>query len=248
MFLYLNKFFTLSVLNRAPIIVVIHVLAFSSCRAPQKSEPDANLCNKLELQEFKFKADLKNRVVIPTFEAKLIDSFIVIQNYTIQRFNTDKGLSIIVNQDTIHCYNLQTLNEVWSGKDSVQYATDISEVKYYKEPNILMLNLYFYPCTGLGCGVSYQLLYYPETQDAYAFGKFRSSCEMEMYSRDQTSDEFYFLSTTFHGRNALQKDTIIFEPFSLIKNRPPKRMNYYAKFMYENIDSLTNIELNWLIE
>ena len=67
-------------------------------------------------------------------------------------------------------------------------------------------------CTGLGCGVNYQLIYDLYSKKVFPFGRFRTGLDMNLY---KIKNNIYYLSKTFHGRNAQSKDTILYNLYKI---------------------------------
>lgn len=191
-----------------------------------------NFESKLNLNKLKstFTTSLDS---LPYFNEKLKIKTLVSQN----------NFEIYVNNNKIDTRKIETINDVWCGKDSINYANKISQIKYYEELNLLLLQLDFYPCTGLGCGVNYQLIYDLKNNKTHAFGRFRTGSDMNLYRIEYKN---YYLSKTFHGRNAQLKDTIYYELFEIDKLQDlEKNKKIIAEYIYynENYEKPTSFKL-----
>lgn len=189
----------------------------------------------------KIRNDVKNFVsaldsseIKPTFSTSLDSVSVLNPNLKISSSNKNNGFVISINENRIDIKKLLTINDVWSSKDSVNYANNISEVKYYKPLNLLLLQLDYDMCTGLGCSVNYQLIFDLHSNKVFPFGRFRTGFDMKLY---KIENNIYYLSKTFHGRNAEQKDTIFYNLYKIEpKSIPQKEEKYFARFTYENED------------
>ncbi len=159
----------------------------------------------------------------------------------------DDSLKIYINKDTLNIYKLITQNIVENEKQQVDYANSLLEVNYYQKLNILMFLVHFYPCTGLGCGVNYQVVYDTKNKKMFAFGRFRTGFEMELYNYD--SNLPCFLSKSYEGRNieGIEKITYQLFPldFSASELKPLK--NIFAQTVYdENKNEMISFQKQWL--
>ena len=92
--------------------------------------------NKVDSTE-KIRNDVKNFVsaldsseIKPTFSTSLDSVSILNPNLKISSSNKNNGFVISINENRVDVKKLLTINDVWSSKDSVNYANNISEVKY----------------------------------------------------------------------------------------------------------------------
>lgn len=169
-----------------------------------------------------------------SFTSNLDSLFYFDKNLKIETFDNNENFKIAINNDKFEVKKLQTLNDVWNGKDSLHYTNQISKIKYYKDLDKVLLLLDFDMCTGLGCSVYYQIIYDLKTKNIQPFGRFRTGDDMNIY---ELNGENYFLSKTFHGRNAQLKDTIFYDLFKIekVKNSAIKSKRI-AEFTFENED------------
>ena len=126
------------------------------------------------------------------------------------------GIAIVVNGDTIHTKEAMTLNDVWdSDKDSINFANNLIQVKYYDFDEVKLLGFVLNnsPCTGLGCGVNYQLIYDLDKKTTNYFGRFRTGEDLELYNFSNDHSFIDYISKTFYGRNETLIDTTLFEIF-----------------------------------
>lgn len=112
---------------------------------------------KLELE--KFEKELEYKIIQPTYKVLVDSDDIDFEGFTISSSPIDQPLELYINNDTIVAHQLMTQNNVEDGIQQVDYANALLEVNYYRNLNILMFLVHFYPCTGLGCGVNYQIVY-----------------------------------------------------------------------------------------
>lgn len=202
--------------------------------------------NSIKKQVELFELKLKSNQIKPTFST-IIDSVSFFDSkLKIKTIKNKNYLQIKINGNKIQTNQFLTLNDVWNKKDSINYSNQISQVKYYRPLNLLILQLNFYPCTGLGCAVNYQLIYDLNSKKTYSFGRFRTGFDMNLY---KFKNEFYYLSKSFYGRNAQLKDTIIYNLYKIKpKSAPQKIEKYFAKFTYEDEDyeNETSFTKKWI--
>lgn len=229
----------------AIIISIFIMISWSSNNTNHTSSTNKNHIDSLKQRIQIFNKELEDHVIEPNVIMNIDSSTISFLDFKIDYYNDDdKGLVIKVNDDEIKTYLLQTQNVVWAEKDSVQYANQISQIKYYKYEKLLLFQVNYYPCSGLGCGTNYQIIYDLKNKKPFAFGRFRTGFDMNLY-RYQSDEKNYYLSKSFKGRNEQLKDTITYEIYELTPNAPKKLNEYSAKFMYEN-DYETNFEAKWI--
>ncbi len=189
---------------------------------------------KIKNKVIDFVSALDSSEIKPTFSTSLDSVSVLNPNLKISSSNKNNGFVISINENRVDVKKLLTINDVWSSKDSVNYANNISEVKYYKPLNLLLLQLNNDMCTGLGCSVNYQLIYDLYSKKVFPFGRFRTGFDMKLY---KIKNNVYYLSKTFHGRNAEQKDTIFYNLYKIEpKSLPQKDGKHFARFTYENED------------
>lgn len=219
-------------------ILFLLILSFTlfSCKKNSKEIKINKIdsTEKIQNDVSDFVSALDNSEIKPTFSTSLDSVSVLNPNLKISSSNKNKGFVIRINENKIDVKKLQTINVVWSSKDSVTYANQIIEVKYYKSLNLVLLLLDFDMCTGLGCGVNYQLIYDLSSKQVYPFGRFRTGLDMNLY---KFKDDVYYLSKTFHGRNAELKDTIFYNLYKIeSQSIPQKDEKHFARFTYENED------------
>lgn len=169
--------------------------------------------NKYDLELNQFEKELEYKKITPTYRIQVESDMVRFEDFIISFSELDDSLKIYINKDTLNVYKLITQNIVEDEKQQVDYANSPLEINYYKELNILMFLVHFYPCTGLGCGVNYQVMYHTKTKKSFAFGRFRTGFDMELYNYND--DKPYYLSKSFNGRNIEGIDTIRYELFPI---------------------------------
>ena len=150
----------------------------------------------------------------------------------------EKGIKIIVDGHTITTSDKVTSNAVWSSRVySVNFANFLHQVKIYEYDSLIGFVLTSSPCTGLGCGVNYQIIYDLKTGKQTYFGRFRTGFEFELYNFN-TDDRPDYLSKTFHGNNAQDIDTTEFVLYSQTPNgnfeefKADKQKRFWFKHIY----------------
>ena len=229
----------------------LHVLIFAfiivSCSDNKidKNQNDKNVSLSLNKKIEQFESNLNKYKINPTFSSSLDSISYFDKNLKIKNFDNNKNFVIEINDNKFEVKKLETLNDVWNGKDSLNYANQISKIKYYKDLNKILLLLDFDMCTGLGCSVNYQIIYDLKTKNIQPFGRFRTGDDMNIYKIDNVN---YYLSKTFHGRNAQLKDTIFFDLYNIInlpsipKNKRIAELTFQDE-NYENPTSFRSINI-----
>lgn len=169
--------------------------------------------NKYDLKLNQFEKELEYKIITPTYRIQVETNVVRFEDFIISFSGLHDSLKIYINNDTLNVYKLITQNIVEDEKQQVDYANSLLEVNYYKESNILMFLVHFYPCTGLGCGVNYHVMYHTKDKKMFAFGRFRTGFDMELYNYNDNKP--YYLSKSFNGRNIERIDTIRYELFPI---------------------------------
>ncbi|RRA96079.1 hypothetical protein [Paenimyroides viscosum] len=203
--------------------------------------------NKYDLELNQFEKELEYKKITPTYRIQVESDMVRFEDFIISFSELDDSLKIYINKDTLNVYKLITQNIVEDEKQQVDYANSPLEINYYKELNILMFLVHFYPCTGLGCGVNYQVMYHTKTKKSFAFGRFRTGFDMELYNYND--DKPYYLSKSFNGRNIEGIDTIRYElfpiDFSLQELHPLKEI--FAEIVTdENENETISFQKQWI--
>jgi hypothetical protein len=158
----------------------------------------------------------------------------------------EKGIEITVNGQSITTSDKVTYNAVWgSGFDSVNFANFLQQVKIYEYDSLIGFVLTDSPCTGLGCGVNYQIIYDLKTGKQTFFGRFRTGLEFELYNFN-SDDRLDYLSKTFYGRNGQGIDTTEYVLYSQTKNGSFEefKADNQDKFWFKHIYAEFQTDLN----
>ena len=203
--------------------------------------------NKYEVELDQFEKELEYKKITPTYRIQVENKEIRFEDFFVSFSELDDSLKIYINKDTLNIYKLITQNIVEDEKQQVDYSNSLLEVNYYQKLNILMFLVHFYPCTGLGCGVNYQVVYHTKNKKMFAFGRFRTGFEMELYNYD--SNLPCFLSKSYEGGNieGIEKITYQLFPldFSASELKPLK--NIFAQTVYdENKNEMISFQKQWL--
>ncbi len=179
------------------------------------------MCTTEQLNYNKIITDyLETKKIEPTITYRISDetSMFKILNHQIHLNEGTQGIEIIIDGDTINTQEKVTLNAVWGSRvNRVNFANILTEIKIYKAYSLMSFLFSNYPCTGLGCGVNFQMIYDLKTKRQSYFGRFRTGFEMELYHFN-SDDNPDFLSKTFYGRNSTAIDTTEFIMYSHTKN------------------------------
>ena len=243
-------------------LTFILILIFS-CSKKNKTKPKTDSTKKVE-----YGAIISEYLESKKYEPTLIfnnpyntnkKSTIKLADNEIKWSEKDNALEIIINGTKINTSKKVTLNYNWGKSvDSVNFANNVRQIKLYESDSLLGFVLTNQPCTGLGCGVNYQLIYDLKTKSESYFGRFRTGFEFELYDFNQDS-KIDFLSKTFYGRNEQMIDTTEFIMYSQTKKgnfqefRTEEQNRFTFKHIYPQIyperdkDSLKEKFLeNWI--
>ncbi|MFI2744600.1 hypothetical protein ACG2LH_17835 [Zhouia sp. PK063] len=199
---------------------------------------------------------LKTKIIEPTFVIKNVDkNEFDLLKHKISWLKLEKGLKIIIDGQMIKTTDKVTSNVVWSsGVDSVNFANYLQKVSLYESESLIGFVLTNSPCTGLGCGVNYQIIYNLKTGKQTYFGRFRTGFEFQLYNFN-SDDRPDYLSKTFHGRNAKGIDTTEYILYSQTKNgefevfETEEQKKFWFKHTYtefhQNLDNEKFSE-NWI--
>lgn len=194
-----------------------------------------------------FEENLKTKIITPTYRIQVENKEIRFEDFFISFSELDDSLKIYINNDTLNIYKLITQNIVEFEKQQVDYANSLLEVNYYQELNILMFLVHFYPCTGLGCGVNYQIMYHTRSKKMFAFGRFRTGFDMELYNYND--DKPYYLSKSFNGRNIQGIDKIKYELFPIdfkLNELHPLKETFAEIVTDENENQIISFKKYWI--
>lgn len=211
----------------------------------QKKQLSAYSYPTLKQQSDLFEQGLLSHLIPATGQVDVERDTVLLDKFSVVNLGREMPFQILVNGDTLKIYEMQTENEVFGSRDTVTYANMISEIKYYRKYDLLLFGLYFYPCTGMGCWVNYQVIYHTRSRKSVVFGRFATGNELELY--DYGGPFPYYLSKSFMGRNAHGIDTVDYELYPVDFSSEKKMLQpvegIYARFIYE--DTLKSMKASW---
>lgn len=223
------------------LLAVFAILGFFNCCsifAQQK--------NKYELELNQFEKELEYKKITPTYKIQVESDTVRFEDFFISFSKLEEPLMIKINNDSIFVNEMITQNNVETHKIQVDYSNAVSLIQYYSYYDILMLQTYFYPCSGLGCGVNFQILYHTKTKKTFAFGRFRTGFEMELYNYNDNKP--YYLSKSYDGRNIEEINKITYElfpvDFSLQELFPLK--NVFAELISHDYEEIISFKKQWV--
>lgn len=222
-------------------IVVVFVIFFYSISFGQ------NIPFNPEKDFLDFEENLKTRIITPTYRIQVENKEIRFEDFFVSFSELDDSLKIYINKDTLNVHKLITQNIVEDEKQQLDYSNAISLIHYYSYYNILMFQAHFYPCSGLGCGVNFQILYHTKTKKSFAFGRFRTGFDMELYNYND--DKLYYLSKSFKGRNIQGIDTVKYElfPIDFLQEELKPLDNIFAEEVYDNNEEkIISFKKQWI--
>lgn len=145
---------------------------------------------------------------------------IQVSNHRIVWLSTENETKIRIDSDMFSIKDKVTLNDVHDTKDSVSFANNWDEIKFYKygDREIIGIRMLSDPCMGIGCSVNYYLIYDMKTKVTNFFGTLRTDNELAFYDF-RKEGKIDYLSKSFNGD--LQGSTpmkFIYELFSMQLN------------------------------
>jgi hypothetical protein len=212
-FILANKLHEILLKKLKPIITTILIftmlISISAC-LKKENESDQQIDYRKTI-----KAYLSNRVK----QATIIYNWDGRKEFTLVGHNfkcreMKKGIEITVDGQTINTSKAVTTNPVWKESiDSVNFANSLLQIKIYEYDSLIGFVLSRAPCSGLGCGVNYQIIYDLKTKTASYFGRFRTGFEFDLYDFNN-DDRIDYLSKTFYGRSPQGIDSTRFVMYS----------------------------------
>jgi hypothetical protein len=235
---------------KIPILIVL----LSCLPVTQKTENQSERNNFGQIIDEYLRTNLIDPTLIFNNDGR--KEFILLQ-HNISWKELEEGIEITVDGNVISTSDKETLNPVWgSGVGKVNFANYLQQVKIYENEYLVGFVLTNVPCTGLGCGVNYQIIYDLKTKRQSYFGRFRTGFEFELYNFNSDNKPDY-LSKTFYGRNALGIDTTEFVLYSKTADgnfeefKSANQEKYWFKHIYSEFNSeLHNekLEEKWIEE
>ncbi len=160
---------------------------------------------------------------------------IQLANHRIKWFDSEDETKIKIDNDLFTLKDKATLNIVWDNKDSVDFANNWDEIKLFKhkDKEYIGIRMTFAPCTGLGCGVEYFLIYDVATKSKSFFGTFRTDDNLELFDFSN-DDKVDYLSKIFsgdaHGSTPME---FIYELYSMDTNGQFKEQKDNSGLKYQ---------------
>lgn len=174
----------------------------------------------------------------------------------------EENSKVIINGDVIALKGKLSLNHLRaSDNDSgreVNFANEWKQVRLYNfgERELIWISMFYHPCTGIGCGVEFVLVYDLKTKNASFFGSYRSFTEAKIFDlgNDGTID---FLASTYSELTPADALVIVhrFNAYTMDKNtgkfairKVAKGAPYFLKRVYEEYGDLEDdkkFEMNW---
>jgi len=203
--------------------------------------------SKYELELNQFEKELEYKKITPTYKIQVESDTVRFEDFFISFSKLEEPLRIRINNDTIFINDMITQNNVETDKIQVDYSNAVYLIQYYSYYDILMFQTHFYPCSGLGCGINFQILYHTKTKKTFAFGRFRTGFEMELYNYND--DKPYYLSKSFNGRNIQGIDMVRYELFPIdfkLNELHPLKETFAEIVTDENENKIINFKKYWI--
>ena len=233
-------------------ILTILIILISSISATYKTD---NLTEKVDYGQMVEKY-LRTKTIKPTLVIENVDKKeLGLSKHKISWRELNKGIEITIDGQTINTSDKVTTNIVWeSDVDNVNFANYLQQISLFEPESLIGFVLTSSPCSGLGCGVNYQIIYDLKTGKQTYFGRFRTGFEFQLYNfnSDRRPD---YLSKTFYGRNVKGIDTTEYVLYSQTNNGDfevfgtEEQKKFWFKHNYtefqQNLDN-EKFEENWI--
>jgi hypothetical protein len=186
--------------------LIILFLLLAACNSsgrkvsvPEKEEDK----REAPLTEAKLNNYFKEHEIIPTIaieNPKGFDTAVQLAGHRIVWLDSEDETRIGIDEDVFTLKDKVTINEVWDGRDSVDFVNNWDQAKLYKinERELIGIRMSYRPCTGIGCNVDYYLVYDVRTKSKSFFGTFRSENNLSLYNFND-DDKVDYLSKTYSG-------------------------------------------------
>jgi len=128
---------------------------------------------------------------------------------------------ISIDDDKFSLRNEVTLNDVWDHTDSVgSFANRWNEMKLYRinGREIILISMGYFPCSGIGCSVYYDMVYDVETGNKSFFGTFRSYFGSALYNFNSRYDLEFLASTYAEGGKEASQGIFTYTIYSMDKD------------------------------
>ncbi|KGO81248.1 hypothetical protein Q763_09200 [Flavobacterium beibuense F44-8] len=106
-------------------------------------------------------------------------------SHKIEWFDNEKETYMLIDKQKVSLKDQLTINQVTNlQKDNVDFANNWRQIRLYKYNNkeILLIELVYTPCTGLGCSVSYYLLYDTDKRVANYYGTYAERHQINLFN------------------------------------------------------------------
>lgn len=185
---------------------------------PKKlSEPEKRIHDKLN--EYFDSREITPAVIVNNISTE--EKTILLSNHKIIWADKNDKIKLTIDNDQFTLEDKVTSNVVWGeGTDSINFANSWEEIKLFKvdKKELIGVKMSFQPCTGLGCGVDYYLIYDVQTKSKSFFGTFRTDDELKLYKLSN-DNRINFLSKSYYGdAHGATPIDIIYELYSLSEN------------------------------
>jgi hypothetical protein len=220
--------------------------------------PEKSIHNKLK--EYFDSREITPSVIVNNVNANIYpeDETILLSNHKIIWVDKNNQIKLKIDSDEFTLEDKVTLNVVWGeGNDSINFANSWEEIKLFKvnERELIGIKMSFQPCTGLGCGVDYYLIYDVQTKVKSFFGNFRTDDELRLYKLSK-DNKVNFLSKSFYGdAHGSTPVDIVYELYSLAEDgkfenaKDLTGQKYFLKHTTFPNDSVPEtLEQHWMIK
>lgn len=214
------------------------------------------------LEEYFARAEIKPHMIVNNREPG-VDQPEALGKHRVKWIHSDDSNSKIdINGDVIALKGKLSLNHLRAsdndGGREVNFANEWDQVRLYNfgGRELLGISMFYHPCTGIGCGVEFVLIYDLKTKNATFFGSYRDFTGFKLFDlgNDGTID---FLSSTYSELTPADPSVIVrrFNAYTMDENtdkftvrKDAKGVPYFLKRVYEEYGDTEldkKFEMNW---
>jgi hypothetical protein len=193
--------------KKIPSIISTGAIPKPPIEKPKKRLPQTPKSVEEKLKDYFYGREIVPSIIVNNTERDQTE--IHLENNKIEWIRVDKEIKIKINDDIFSLKDKKTINslrlsplEQDDDYESVDFANNWEQIKFYKfgDRELIGISIGNEPCTGIGCSVSFQLIYDLKTKSKTFFGTYRIEREVNIYDfkNDGTID---YLGKTYVGES-----------------------------------------------
>lgn len=195
--------------RRVPLITPIPTGSIPEPPAAKKKKPLPQYKESVEerLKYYFYGSEIVPSIIVNNTESDQTE--IQLENNKIEWIRGDNEVKIKINDDLFTLKDKKTINSLSLSRleqeddfEAVDFADNWEQIKFYKfgDRQLIGISMGNEPCTGIGCSVTFQLIYDLKTKSKTFFGTYRIEREVNLYDfkNDGTID---YLGKTYIGES-----------------------------------------------